>query len=84
MMRAILTCFVLISAIFFPWPFTVFITLASSPIDPLLPLTSGIFIDTLYYTPSLGTPPLFAIAGAFVTIIAFSVRSRIRTGIIKK
>ncbi len=84
MIRGILTCSALISAIFFPWPFTAFLALVSSPIEPFLPFASGIFLDTLYYTPSTGIPPFFAITGAIVTLIAFSVRSRVRTGIIKR
>ncbi len=84
MTRMMLACSAIISTIFFPWPFTALLALASSPVEPLLPLAVGIFMDTLYYTPSMRMPPFFVIIGAIATIIAFFVRNRIRTGIIKR
>jgi len=84
MIRRVFTFFSFVSVIFFPWPFTVLLVLVSSCTEPLVPLAVGIFADTLYYAPSVGTLPLFTLYGAVVTIIAFFVRSRLRTGIIKR
>lgn len=82
MMRGILTLSSFISVIFFPWPLTAILALAASSVEPLVPLAVGIFADTLYYTPSVGTLPLFALFGAIATSIAFLVRSRLRTAAI--
>lgn len=90
-MRGLLTLFIFISVIFFPWPLAAVLTLCSSLSIPLLPLAAGIFADTLYYSPStnvlvLGTPhmPLFALCGAIATSAAIFVRSRLKTSIINR
>ena len=82
MIRGALTIATFISAIFFPWPLTVLLALASSFFEPLVPVAAGIFIDTLYYTPPASALPLFALGGAIVTALAFFVRSRLKTSII--
>jgi len=74
------TLFIFISVIFFPWPLTAVMTLASSFSIPLLPLAVGLFADTLYYTPQAGLP-LFTLYGAIVTGVALFVRSRLVAGI---
>ncbi len=79
MMRGILTVSSFISVVFFPWPLTAVLALVSASMEPLVPLAVGIFADTLYYTPQARALPLFTICGAIVTIIAFLVRSRLRT-----
>jgi len=50
--------------------------------EPLIPLAAGIFVDSLYYAPELGSFPLFTVYGGAVTVIAYFVRSRLRGGII--
>lgn len=80
-MRGWLVCMSLFSALFFPWPFTTFVAVLCVGYEPFIPLATGLFIDTLYYTPSLGVPPFATLCGACVTGIALFVRSRLRTGI---
>lgn len=84
MIRGILTLFVFVSIIFFPWPLAAAFVLVSSLFLPLLPLAAGIFADTLYYTPQANILPLFTLYGAAVTGIALFVRSRLKTSIIKR
>ncbi len=83
MTRATLTLLSFVSVIFFPWPLTMFLAVASSFLEPFVPLAIGIFADTLYYTPQAGVP-FFTIYGALFTIFAFFVRSRLSTGSIGK
>lgn len=82
MTRGLFTLLAFISTILFPWPLTVLLTLGVSVYEPLVPLAIGIFADTLYYTPQAGVLPLFTIYGALLTIVAFFVRSRLKTSII--
>ncbi len=84
MMRGILTALTFISTVLFPWPLTVLLALSVSFFEPLVPLATGLFADTLYYAPSVETLPLFTLYGAVATTIALFVRSRLRTGIIKE
>jgi hypothetical protein len=84
MTRGILTLMSFVSAVFFPWPLTVVLALASSIFEPLLPLATGLFVDTLYYTPHSGAIPLFTFCGTLATAIAFFVRSRLKTSIIER
>ncbi|MFH1178130.1 MAG: hypothetical protein V1711_00170 [bacterium] len=79
MMRGMLTILSFISVMLFPWPLTAIIVLVSSFSIPLLPLSVGIFADTLYYTPQANILPLCSIFGAIATGAAFFVRSRLRT-----
>jgi len=83
MMRGLLTLFVFISVMFFPWPFAAALALVSSLSVPLLPLAAGIFADTLYYIPRVAPLPFFTLYGAIVTSVALLVRSRLKTSIIK-
>ena len=73
-MRGFLTFLVFISVIFFPWPLTAVLSLASSF---LIPLAVGLFSDTLYYTSGL---PLFTLCGSLATGAVLFVRSRLKTG----
>lgn len=82
MTRGALTLFAFISAIYFPWVFTVLFALALSLAEPLIPLAIGIFLDTLYYAPSVETLPFFTLGGAVATAVMLFVHSRLRTGII--
>lgn len=84
MRRALLIIGTLVSTILFPWPLAALLAFFSSLYLPLLPLATGIFFDTLYYTPQAGFWPLGTLCGALVTILAFSVRSRLNAGIIGK
>jgi hypothetical protein len=81
MIRGLLTFFTLASTILFPWPFTVFLALISTPFEPLVPLAAGLFADTLYFS-SPATLPVFTLCGALATALAFFVRSQLKTGII--
>ena len=81
-MRGTLTLITFISTVLFPWPLTVIFALVTSVFEPLVPLSVGLFADTLYYVPLSGALPVFTFYGALVTAIAFLVRSRIKTGII--
>lgn len=83
MIRALLTVLAFVSTIFFPWPLTALFALAAAFTEPLVPLAIGIFADTLYYTPSVSLVPLFTLAGAAATVIAFFMRSRLRSGPIR-
>ncbi|MDP1707136.1 MAG: hypothetical protein Q8L30_01105 [bacterium] len=82
MMRGILTLASFISTVLFPWPLTATLALAVSLFEPLVPLSVGLFADVLYYTPQSGNMPIFTFYGALVTIAAFLVRGRLKTGII--
>ena len=84
MMRGILTLGTLVSVIFFPWPLAALLALASSLLEPLLPLAAGIFADTLYYAPHASAIPLFTLYGAVATAIAFFVRGRLEASIISR
>ncbi len=81
-MRGTLTLITFISAVLFPWPLTVALALLTSLFEPLIPLSIGLFADTLYYTPQSSVIPFFTFYGALVTALAFLVRSRLKTGII--
>lgn len=82
MTQAFLTVSTLLSALYFPWPFTALLALLSAPSEPLTPLAAGLLIDTLYYTPASQSYPLATLLGALATGLAWFVRTRLRTGII--
>ena len=82
-MRGLLTLFVFIFIVFFPWPLAAALSLISSIFVPLLPLAAGIFADTLYYTPKIAVVPFFTLYGAVATGVALLVRSYLKTSIIK-
>lgn len=84
MIRALLAFLSLVSVVFFPWPFTVFLALVSALTEPLVPLAVGIFADAFYYTPSAQIAPFFTLGGAAATVVALFVRSRLRAGIINR
>ncbi|MEK7077198.1 MAG: hypothetical protein AAB967_03130 [Patescibacteria group bacterium] len=84
MMRGILTLIPFISTVLFPWPLTVLFALIASFFEPLIPLSIGLFVDTLYYAPQSGMIPLFTFYGVLATALAFGVRSRLKTGIIRE
>ncbi len=84
MIRGTLTLITFISTVFFPWPLTAVLALATSVFEPLIPLAIGLFADTLYYTPQAGILPIFTIYGAIITVVAFFVRSRLSESIINK
>lgn len=82
MIRAFIAFLSLASVIFFPWPFTVFLALASALAEPLIPLAVGLCADVFYYSPAAQSVPLFTLGGAALTSVAFFVRSRLRASII--
>ncbi len=75
----LLTLSTFVSAIFFPWPFTAFLALIASFFEPLVPLSVGLFADTLYYDPQAGTLPVFTLYGLALSIIIVLVRTKLRT-----
>ena len=83
-MRGLLTLVVFVSIIFFPWPLAAALAFVSSFSIPLLPLAAGIFADALYYTPHAVAFPFFTLYGALTTSMILFVRSRLKTGIIKR
>lgn len=82
MTKGTLTIAAFVSAFLFPWPFTAILALFGAAIEPFVPLSVGIFTDTLYYSSHTGTTPVFSLFGAAATAIAFFVRSRLMAGII--
>lgn len=83
MMRRVGTVATFLSTLFFPWPLTAVLALGVSIFEPLVPAAAGIFMDTLYYTGGQHSLPIFAISGVVVTVAAYFVRSRLKTGIIE-
>lgn len=83
-MRAVLTSAALVSAILFPWPFTVLLALVASLTEPLVPLAVGILADTLYYSAARTALPFFTLVGVIGTIISLVVRSRLSASIIQE
>ncbi len=80
MIRGILSLSALVSVILFPWPFTALLAVGTAFLEPLIPLSVGLFADTLYYAPHAGSMPLFTLYGAMVTAAVLFVRSRLLTG----
>jgi hypothetical protein len=76
----VLTC---VSAVIFPWPFSVLLALCFAIFEPWLPLAAGIILETLYFSPANGLIPFFALGGAAATFFSFFVRSRLGTSIIR-
>lgn len=69
-----------VSVILFPWPLSVFLAVAASFFEPLLPIAVGLFADTLYYAPEAAKFPVFTMYGLIWSTIVVLVRSRLRTG----
>jgi len=84
MIRRLLTISTFISVVLFPWPLTALLAIITAFFEPLIPLAAGLFADTLYYVPQGGGLPLYTLFGVLATIIAFFVRSRLSTGIIRR
>ncbi|MEK7554024.1 MAG: hypothetical protein AAB517_01510 [Patescibacteria group bacterium] len=84
MMRGTLTILTFVSTVLFPWSLTALLALVASAFEPLVPLAIGIFADTLYYAPFSGALPVFSLYGALATTLAFFVRSRLKTSIIRE
>lgn len=83
MIRGALTLSTFISVVLFPWLFTAVLAIVSAFWEPLVPFGAGIFVDTLYYMPHVQAFPLFTLAGAACTVIAFFVRNRVRASIMR-
>jgi hypothetical protein len=73
-----------VSPIFFPWPLTACLALASAFYFPLAPLAIGILTDVLYYTHGVAALPWWTFLGALVTLLAFAVRSFFETSIMRQ
>ncbi len=78
MQSGLLTLSTFVSVIFFPWPFTAFLVLIASFFEPLVPLSVGLFVDTLYYDPQAGALPVFTLYGLALSIIIVLVRTQLR------
>lgn len=72
----------LISLIFFPWPFTILVVLIATAYEPLTALAIGILAEVLY-APTVFAWPSYVLIGLVATLVAFFVRSRLQTGIIR-
>ena len=83
MTRGISTILAFLSVLLFPWPLTVALALALALFEPWVPLSLGLFADTLYYTHFAGVLPLATFGAALVTVFAFFVRARLKTSIIR-
>jgi hypothetical protein len=83
MMRGTLTFLTLVSIPFLPWSFTATLAVVGAFVEPLVPLAAGIFADTLYYAPHTNALPLFTLYGTIVTLVAFTVRNRLRASIMR-
>ena len=84
MTRKLGTLIACLSVVLFPWPLTAFLSLSISLFEPLVPLAVGMLADTLYYAPVDGAWPHFAFFGALASGTAIFVRSRLKTGSIKR
>ena len=80
MMRGALAISSFLSVIVFPWPFTVLVTFLASLLEPLIPLSAGLFADMLYYSPQAGAVPFYTLCGALLTALVYFVRSRLNIG----
>ena len=78
MINGILTILSFVSLVTFPWVVTALLTAAAACVEPLVPLALGIVADSLYYTPTVSTVPLYTLLGAVVTSVAVVVRTRLR------
>lgn len=78
-----LTVLALISATFFPIPYTIALALSAAFVEPLTPLAVGLLLEALYYDPLTAHLPVYALIGAVVTVVSYFVRSQLRSGIIK-
>lgn len=76
--NGILTIATFVSIILFPWPLTALLAFSASFFEPLVPLSAGVFADTLYYSPQTGLP-LFTLYGLIVSVVAVLVRRQMRT-----
>lgn len=79
MIRRLGTIGTCISVVLFPWPLTAFLAVGMSPFEPLVPAAAGLLADTLYYAPAGGSWPHYTFFGVLVSVVAFFVRSRLRT-----
>ena len=80
MMRGALTVSSFLSVLFFPWSFAALVIFFASLFEPLIPLSAGLFVDILYYSPQTGTIPLGTTFGALLTVLVYFVRTRLNTG----
>lgn len=80
MIALLLTLLSLSGVIYFPTTITLLVTFVTAFFEPLVPLAVGIFSDTFYWSPGVGTLPYASIIGLFVSGIAFFVRNRLRSG----
>lgn len=82
MMRKVFAVITFLSVFAFPWPLTAALALGVAVFEPLVPVITGVLIDSLYFVPRGHALPLFTLGGLLVTGVAFLVRSRLKTSII--
>ena len=80
--NGILTVATFISAAIFPWPLTALLAFVASFVEPLVPFSVGLFMDTLYYVPGAGVWPTATLYGLGLSIIAVFVRRQLRASTI--
>lgn len=78
-----LTILSLISVVLFPWIYTLVLVCVTAAFEPLVPLAVGILADTLYYTSHAAAWPLYTLLGLVTSILAYFVRSGLRSSIIR-
>lgn len=79
MRNGLLTITTFVSAVLFPWPLTVLLACITAFFEPLVPFAVGLFVDTLYYTPTAGMLPMFTFYGLALSITVVFVRSQLRS-----
>lgn len=82
MIKGALTILALLSVIALPWQLSAVFILLAGTMVPLLPLACGLFAEALYWAPTLYPVPVFALTGAFATLVLYIVRGRIKASII--
>ena len=84
MIVKILSILTLLSVFFFPWPVTMLVALGVSVFEPLVPLAAGLLVDVLYFQVHGFSLPVFTLLGAGLSIAAWLVRGRLKTGSIRE
>jgi hypothetical protein len=80
MRNAVAIILALAAPLLFPAALAVLIVLAASVIVPPVGLLAGVFMDALYWTPSVSVP-YATIIGLFMSIIGYVVHQFIKTRI---
>lgn len=82
MNQAVLIAAGLLAPFFFPWKFALFIAFALSLFVPFGGIATGIIADALYFGSGAAPMPWATIAAVAASLIAYGVRSFMKTRII--